>query len=184
MPTPYQRIRELEEKAALAWDEGRYREARRLAQQWLGADTDSTTWHYGNTIHNANHILGLVAVREGELGDAKRYLLAAGSTPGSPQLDSFGPKMHLAQALLSRGERDCVLEYLEKVNSFYGTVKPTRIFLFNLLLRYHAARNRRKLMRWKAAIQTGEQPRLNRVEQSLVPGRPPKKAARSGAVPK
>ncbi|MDQ2731693.1 MAG: hypothetical protein M3Y56_08550, partial [Armatimonadota bacterium] len=62
-----------------------------------------SSWQYGNNIHEANQILGLAALREGRVADAKRYLIAAGKTPGSPQLNSFGPHMVLAQELLSRG---------------------------------------------------------------------------------
>ncbi|WP_394796544.1 hypothetical protein [Armatimonas sp.] len=69
----------------------------------------------------------------------------------------------LAQTLLSRGERDIVLEYLELVTGFWGMHKPTSSLLFVLLFRYNLAQNTRKLARWKAAIQAGEQPRLNRV---------------------
>lgn len=69
----------------------------------------------------------------------------------------------LAQTLLSRGERDCVLEYLELVARFWCMAKRTSNFLFNLLFLYGAARNNRKLTCWKAAIRAGEQPRLNRV---------------------
>ena len=50
-------------------------------------------------------------VLEGRIEDAKRYLIKAGRTPGSPQSDSFGPEFGLTQGLLERGERETVLEY-------------------------------------------------------------------------
>lgn len=163
MPEHYERREDLKDEATGALEDGDLTLARQLAQEWLAADSDPTAWHYGNTIHNANQLLGLISVREGDLDSAKRYLLAAGNTPGSPQLDSFGPQMHLAQTLLSRGERDIVLEYLELVTRFWGMHKPTSNLLFVLLFRYNLAQNTRKLARWKAAIRAGEQPRLNRV---------------------
>jgi hypothetical protein len=52
--------------------------------------------HHGNVIHNANQILGRCALREGKLIDAPEYLLKADTTPGSPQLNSSGPQMHLS----------------------------------------------------------------------------------------
>ena len=55
-------------------------------------------------------VLGLLALNQGNVKPASQYL-DAGSTPGSPQLNSFGPDMSLAQALLEKGERDTVLEY-------------------------------------------------------------------------
>ena len=89
--------------------------------------------------------MGLAALQEGDTEAAKGYLLAAGGTPGSPQLDSFGPTMTLAQALLGRGESAVVLEY------------PDRSL---------ASRNTRTLSRWKAAIRAGDAPTLNRVARA------------------
>jgi len=40
-------------------------------------------------------------LKEGKVEDAKHYLLEAGKTPGSPQLNSFGPDMSLAEELES-----------------------------------------------------------------------------------
>lgn len=47
------------------------------------------------------------------------FLRAAGETPGSPQLNSFGPNMTLAKDLLERGERDAVLAYFEACRVFW-----------------------------------------------------------------
>lgn len=44
---------------------------------------------------------------------------AAGDTPGSPQLNSFGPNMTLARDLLQRGETAPVLAYFEQVRRFW-----------------------------------------------------------------
>jgi hypothetical protein len=76
-------------------------------------------WNYGNAIHVAHLVLGHVALSSGDLAEAKRQLLEAGKTPGSPQLDSFGPNMLLAQQLLAKGEREVVLQYFELCAKFW-----------------------------------------------------------------
>jgi hypothetical protein len=45
-------------------------------------------WNYGNAIHDAHQLLGLVCLKDGDLKGAKDHLLAAGASPGSPQLNS------------------------------------------------------------------------------------------------
>lgn len=76
-------------------------------------------WNYGNAIHDGNMVLGQVALKRGDVAAAKDYLLRAGRTPGSPQLDSFGPNMSLAQDLLQIGEREVVLEYFDLCAAFW-----------------------------------------------------------------
>lgn len=73
----------------------------------------------GNAIHKGNLILGRVALREEDVVSAKRYLLRAAETPGSANLISFGPNMTLAKELLEAGEKEAVLEYLEKCAKFW-----------------------------------------------------------------
>ena len=48
------------------------------------------------------------------------YLVAAGGTPGSPQLDTFGPNMSLASELLDRGETAAVIEYFKLCSNFWN----------------------------------------------------------------
>jgi hypothetical protein len=64
-------------------------------------------------------VLGLVALRQGSVANAKQYLLESGKTTGSPQLDSFGPDFTLAKELLQKGERETVLEYLSLCRKFW-----------------------------------------------------------------
>ncbi len=45
--------------------------------------------------------------------------LASAETPGSPQLNSFGPSMRLAKELLAVGEKDAVIEFLDRCRSFW-----------------------------------------------------------------
>jgi hypothetical protein len=46
-------------------------------------------------------------------------LLASGATPGSPQLDTFGPSMELARALMRAGHFEAVAEYLRLCRVFW-----------------------------------------------------------------
>ncbi len=95
--------------------------AKQHAIETLQKNTDDTNDHYGNVIHNANQILGRCALRDGNLADAKAYLLNAGATPGSPQLNSFGPQLQLARELLEKGEKETVLKYLDLVSKFWAS---------------------------------------------------------------
>ena len=74
---------------------------------------------HDNVIHDANSVLGLIALREGNTVSAKEHLLAAGKTPGSPHLDSFGPNMRLAKELLEHGEQETVLDYFRLCGNFW-----------------------------------------------------------------
>jgi hypothetical protein len=53
------------------------------------SDKYRSDWNYGNAVHKANLALGRVALRDGDIEQAKHYLIEAGKTPGSPQLNSF-----------------------------------------------------------------------------------------------
>jgi hypothetical protein len=90
-------------------------EASRLASDLL-QQRDTSWFNYGRIVHDANQTLGRVALRQARLADARRYLLAAGKTPGGPGLAGYGPQYFLARELLEHGEREVVLEYLELVS--------------------------------------------------------------------
>ena len=77
------------------------------------------TWNYGNRVHHGNLVLGRIALAEGNVKAAKFRLTAAGNTPGSPQLNSFGPNMTLAKDFLERGEQDVVLRYFRACAKFW-----------------------------------------------------------------
>ncbi len=79
----------------------------------------SRDWNYGNAVHCGNLILGRLALKAGNVNLAKQHLIAAGKTPGSPQLNSFGPNMILAKELLEKGERKAVIQYLELCGKFW-----------------------------------------------------------------
>lgn len=73
----------------------------------------------GQAVHDGNLVLGRLALEQGAIEDAKRYLLEAGTSAGSPVLGSFGPNMSLARDLLEKGERDTVLQYFERCGKFW-----------------------------------------------------------------
>jgi hypothetical protein len=103
-------------KAALA--AGALDKAALYSSQMLAAGS-STDWDYGNEIHDGNLVRGLIALRSGNIPGAAHDLIEAGKTPGSPQLNSFGPDMTLAKGLLEAGEKDAVLEYLSLCKKFW-----------------------------------------------------------------
>ena len=147
-------IPSLQECLALATLEaGETAIAKRHARELLKNNTDSKSWNYGNIIHDANATLGRLALREGKVADAKRYLLKAGRTPGSPQLNSYGPSMALARELLEEGERNAVIEYLDLIGSFWGQG-------YGYKTNEKASRGKRALLQqWKTEIRAGKIPK-------------------------
>ena len=107
----------LAEAAVVAEDWKRIRETAERAL--LDNETCERTFQYGNAIHRLNIALGSAALAADDLAAASEYLARAGKTPGSPQLNSFGPDLDLARALLARGERNAVLTYLADCARFW-----------------------------------------------------------------
>lgn len=64
-------------------------------------------------------VLGQIAMRNGDIEKAELYLLKSGDTPGSPQLNSFGPNMSLAKELLEAERTIVVLEYFKLCSKFW-----------------------------------------------------------------
>jgi hypothetical protein len=103
----------VEYQATEALDRGDLETAQELGERYLSSSPPSDNWNHGNVIHYGHLILGHVALRRGDIAEAKAELIRAGHTPGSPQLASFGPNMSLARDLLAAGEEEIVIEYLE-----------------------------------------------------------------------
>ena len=122
-----------------AFAAGEWARAEGLANEALDAAQNGVFWWTGDAIHQGNMILGRLALRQDKLDLAKKYLIAAGKTPGSPTLGSFGPTMALAKDLLDRGESATVLEYLDLCAQFWTT-------------------NRGKLQEWTVLIRGGLKP--------------------------
>ena len=88
----------LGEAAKQSFNHGYLDDARRLANELLEvAQRNKNDWCFGNAIHDGNMILGRIALRHNRIDESKACLLEAANTPGSPQLDSFGPNMGLAK---------------------------------------------------------------------------------------
>jgi len=123
-PTPTKaeeaRFYQLGRLAKESVDQGKMDEARGYASELLELlPKFPKNWNYGNAVQDGNLVLGRIAVQEERLEDAKRYLLEAGNSPGSPQMNSFGPNMSLAKDLLEKGEREVVLKYFESCRKFW-----------------------------------------------------------------
>ncbi len=99
----------------------------------------ATNWNYGNAIHKVNIIEGRIALQNGDLELAKQYLIEAGKTPGSPQLNSFGPNMTLAREFLNKNEKQIVIQYFDLCNKFWND-------------------DYNKLDDWKKQVENGEMP--------------------------
>ncbi|MCP4108374.1 MAG: hypothetical protein GY749_22990 [Desulfobacteraceae bacterium] len=80
---------------------------------------NESDWNYGNAIYFGNLILGLVSFEFNKIDEARQYLIHSGNTPGSPQLNSFGPNMLLAKKLLEKGEQKTVLKFFTLCKKFW-----------------------------------------------------------------
>jgi len=115
-----------------------------LAKEYLDlASTYRCNWNYGNAIQDANRYLGLLSLRNGDPTAAATYLLKSGKTTGSPQLNSFGPDLDLADALLRAGHVEPVKAYLRDIKTFWK-MENGQVDL------------------WLSSIDKGERPILNR----------------------
>jgi|TARA_B110000196_G_scaffold319273_1_gene336857 tetratricopeptide (TPR) repeat protein len=128
--------------AEIAFKTGDYDKAEKYALTSLEMSKDyEGNWNYGNAIHNSNVILGRISLVQEDIDEAKSYLVEAGKSEGSPQLDTFGPNFKLANKLLEKGEISAVVQYLSSISKFWrmddGCVK-----------------------RWLSEIENGEKPIL------------------------
>lgn len=115
-----ERFYQLGDMAKCALEAGEHERAENYARELLAtAPRYPDNFSYGSAIHHGNIVLGTLALAAGNLAQAKGRLLKAGRTPGGPALDSFGPNMTLAKALLERGERDVVIAYFDLCARFW-----------------------------------------------------------------
>jgi hypothetical protein len=115
-----ERFYALSDLAKAALDAGATEKAAAYANELLSAAPQhKEDWNYGNAIHNGHTTLGLLAIRQGDVEKAREHLLESVQMEGSPQLDSFGPKMSLAKELLDKGESSAVLQYFSLCRGFW-----------------------------------------------------------------
>lgn len=124
------------------------------AKKALAENTDNSTWYYGNVIFNEHTTLGRIALQRGNIDEAKRQLLASGRTPGSPQLNSFGPDFILARELAEKGEFETVIEFLDLVTRFWAN--PDERSEANT--KQVAAEHLNLIEAWKKDLDTGRIP--------------------------
>jgi len=118
--SPGDRFYALNDAAKESFELGKIEDARKYAEELRDITPQyKGDWNYGNAVQDWNLVLGRIAIKEGRLEEAKSHLLAAGKSPGSPQMDTFGPNMSLAKDLLVKGERDVVLEYFALCRKFW-----------------------------------------------------------------
>jgi hypothetical protein len=116
----YARFLSLRGIGSRALERGDYDSCERLARELLTlAEEFRSDWNYGNAVHHGHLLLGRLALARGDLSRAAAELLEAGRTPGSPQLNSFGPNMALARELLQKRQTDPVLEYFALCRWFW-----------------------------------------------------------------
>ena len=108
-----------------AWGAGLTSKARAYAGAMLRDRSNDRA--LGDRIHHGHLILGMIALADGKLEEAKDHLLDAGRSPESPRLYDKGPNMVLAQQLLERGETEAVLSYLKLCSQFWLSGKGRRL---------------------------------------------------------
>lgn len=135
-----ERFHALNRAAKNALKKGNVAQAATLANELARlAPKYTNDWNYGNAIQDSNQVLGRIALANGDVVEAKRRLLASADSKGSPQMNSFGPNMQLAKALLEKGEADVVLEYFDRCDAFWTLGK-------------------RDLAKWTKAVRSGKNP--------------------------
>jgi hypothetical protein len=93
----------------------------------------------GDAIYVANLILAQTALDRNDVSNAKQYLLQAATTPSAHIIEQNGLDVSVARVLFDRGERDTVVEYLNRGRRLW----PQGTQIIN---------------RWQAAIRAGRRP--------------------------
>jgi hypothetical protein len=83
-------------------------------------------WNYGNAIFHSHMALSQVAFNKKDMDKARSHLILASSTPGSPQLSSFGPfnsklDTDYILALFNAGERESLITFADNCRKFVTT---------------------------------------------------------------
>lgn len=106
--------------AKAAFSAGDLVKARSYADQLLAmAPQYPQDWNYGNAIYFGHMVLGRVELAQGNTPLAENHLLASAKTPGSPQLNSFGPNTSLARDLLEKGDTAPVIQFFGLIQNFW-----------------------------------------------------------------
>jgi hypothetical protein len=126
--TPYARWWELGNAAKESFEQGRYDDARKYAlelrQRTPAYAADS---NYCDAIQRYNLVLGRLAIRDGDLQAAERYLMASARLPDPDYRSYFGPNVSLANDLLLLGHREIVIQYLGATKTFWVSSTPDQV---------------------------------------------------------
>jgi hypothetical protein len=145
------RFYSLEDLVKQAYEAGDFAGATILANEYVDlAQAYRCNWNYGNAIHDGHRYLGLISLKKGDAETAVKYLLLAGKSTGSPQLNTFGPDLDLADALLKHGRAEAVKLYLRDIKLFREM-------------------DNGKVQLWLDGIDKGEKPELNRFASHAGP---------------
>jgi hypothetical protein len=93
----------------------------------------------GDAIYTGNLILAQTALDKNDVAGAKQHLLDAAATPGASVIQQTGLDVSVARGLFDRGERDAVVEYLQRGRALWPQGTPI-------------------INRWMAAIRAGRRP--------------------------
>jgi len=142
--SPEQRFYALPKAAKESFAAGKVEDAKKYAEELMTLLPDfRKSRDYSDALHDANMVLGRIAVREGRMEDAKRFLIESAQISGSPDMMNYGPNMRLAKDLLEKGERQAVLDYFEGCRKFW-------------------VNNAGKLDKWSQEVRNGKVPDFGR----------------------
>ena len=114
---PPDRVFFLVDAARIALEIGKEAKAEAYAREILA--TPDLAAKCGDGVYYGNHVLGMLALKRGDVNSAKRYLIESAKTPGSWALNGIRPpNIALAYELLALGEREAVYEYLDLCKVF------------------------------------------------------------------
>src|SRR5207253_1306425 len=105
--------------------------------------------HSGDAIYTANLILSQTALDRNDLAASKRYLMEAAATTGAKSIEQNGLDTSVVRNLLQRGERDIVLEYLNRGRTLW----PQGVQF---------------ITRWEGQIKAGRMPNFNTRQPGLT----------------
>ena len=118
----------------------------------------SSNWNYGNAIFDGHMAYASCDVKEKKLESAFHHLTEAAKTPGSPQLNTFGPPYHdmsVLSDLLREGRKTEVVAFLNSLKRFWDLESSQEYFDF-----------------WAKEIEAGRVPKFDPSEGTPQPAAP------------
>ncbi len=127
--------------AKASYNMGLYDQSRSYAEELMRlAPGVRDNAHYESEVQDYNITLGRLALRDGKISEAEKYLMDSIASP-SELMERFGPNTSLAKDLLEKGEKDVVLQYLSQCRKFWKN-------------------DNGKIDQWISDIQSGKTPRF------------------------